>query len=101
MLPQLLHPCPHYTRFSLPYGSYYRIHLAKTSPPLTMRRRRGGWRSGRGSTTRAATSEESVASVSTDDDKVYFGLATFGQGICCGPRRVVFSVFFRLETATL
>ncbi|XP_078174293.1 ABC transporter family protein [Carex rostrata] len=70
MLPQLLHPCPHhYTRFSLPYGSYYRIHLAKTSPPLTMRRRRGGWRSGRRSTTWAATSEESVASVSTDDDK--------------------------------
>jgi hypothetical protein len=86
MLPPLLHPSPHSAPcLSLPYGSSSRIRLAKTLPSLAMRRRRGFWRSRPRSAVPATTSEESVATVSTDDDKVRLGLGSFSEGICCGP----------------
>ncbi|KAJ4752388.1 ABC transporter D family member 2 [Rhynchospora pubera] len=68
-LPPLSHFTPNNSlssprRFCFSHASSSRIRLAKTSLPLTMRRRRGSRRS------RSATaSDESVASVSTDDDK--------------------------------
>jgi hypothetical protein len=101
MLPPLLHPSPHSAScLSIPYGSSSRIRLAKTSLSLTMRRRRGIWRSRPGSAV-LATSEESVATVSTDDDKVRLGLDSFSEGICCGPPGVVVSVFSGKGTAAL